>query len=141
MKTLIIIFTFFQSITFGQSLFFDSVDNSKWISELDIIDLSAKSANNIGLNKITFSLDELTRNVIIWSFNEGVLTITEYDYQLKTENVLKTYIYLVDKDKSILRVLINPKNTIAYKVGMTSMASYVILSKSNRKRFSIGFSL
>lgn len=126
---------------YGQSLFFDSVDNSKWISELQIIDLSVKSANNIGLDKITFPLDELTRNVIIWNFNAGILTITEYDYQLKTENVLKTYKYHIDKNKRILRISINPKNTIAYEVGMTSMANYVILSKSKRKRFTIGFSL
>lgn len=133
MKTLLVIFTLFQFSVIGQSLFFDDLENSKWISELDIIDISVKHAKEIGLAKIDFQLDELQRDAIIWNFKEGILSITDYNHQLKTENLLETYSYEIDKSKGILKVSSNKKNTITYKVGMTSMANYVILFKTKRR--------
>lgn len=133
MKTLLVIFTLFQFSVIGQSLFFDDLENSKWISELDIIDISVKHAKEIGLAKIDFQLDELQGDAIIWNFKEGILSITDYNHQLKTENLLETYSYEIDKSKGILKVSSNKKNTITYKVGMTSMANYVILFKTKRR--------
>jgi hypothetical protein len=68
-------------------------------------------------------------NTTVWDFQNRVLTITYYDYQLKTNKLVATYKYETNADKGLLKIIYNDDKTLNYKVGIASTGNYVLLMR------------
>lgn len=124
------IFLLISTMTcFGQTLFFDNLNNSYWTSASNITDSTIRDSKEIPLGKLNFSKDSLKANVTIWNFKDGLLTIMYYDYQLKTEKMVATYKYEANLDKGILKITLADNKTLEYKVGIVSTGNYALLMK------------
>ncbi len=137
MKRITYTFFFITStlIYYGQSLFFDSLNNSNWASEYTNTPFTIQNAKKrIPLKKINSLKDSLKTNLSIWNFKDERLTITNYNYQFKTNNTIAVYNYEVDLDKAILKINLNDKKTLNYKVGINSAGNYALLIKVQEKK-------
>lgn len=129
------IFLLISTITcFGQTLFFDNLNNSAWTSASNITDSTIRNTKEIPLGKLSFSKDSLKTNVTIWNFKDGLLTIMHYHYQLKAENIVATYKYETNIEKGILKITLDDKKTLEYKVGIVSTGNFALLMKRKVKK-------
>jgi len=123
------IFLLISTMTcFGQTLFFDNLNNSSWTSASNTTNSAIRDSKEIPLVKLNFSKNSLA-NVTIWNFKDGLLTIIYYDYQLKTEKIIATYKYEANVDKGILKITLADNKTLEYKVGIVSTGNYALLMK------------
>lgn len=126
--TLIILFVLSTLTCVAQSLFFDELNKNSWISLSNITDSIIQSSNVIPLAKLNFPKDSLKEDVTIWNFNEGILTITFYDYKLKTESMVASCQYESNAENGILAIIQNGKR-MEFKVGIVSTGNNVLLTK------------
>lgn len=128
-KSNLILLIIFSTMTcFGQSLFFDNINNSTWKSGADYNDSTIRASKQIGLTKVYHSTDSLQVNVTIWTFKDEFLVVKHYDYRLKKDSLIVRYKYKVNAEKGILILTFNDKKSIEYEVGITSSGSFVLLS-------------
>jgi hypothetical protein len=111
---------------FGQTMFFDNLENTTWLSVPNITDSIIKNSKQIPLGRMNLSKDSLKENVTIWSFKDGLLTINYFDIKQKKETSLATFKYSADRNKGILTLYLGDQ-TQAYKVGITSTGNNATL--------------
>jgi len=131
----LIIFHIVTTLTsFGQTLFFDNLDNSTWTSTPDISDSIIKSSEQIPLTKLIYSKDSINKDVTIWAFRNNTLTIVNYSCKTKSDSLVGTYKYDVLQDKSILQITINDNLVLKYKAGIVSTGYYAVLLRTKEKK-------
>jgi hypothetical protein len=135
MKKAILFLTFIVSVigSYSQGLFFNHLNNTTWIATLKSKDSTIKNAKEIALGKLTVLKDSLKMNATCWSFKDGVITITHYDYQLKTETPVAIYNYQPNVDKGILTIAL-PDASAEFKVGINSFGNFALLMREKEKR-------
>jgi hypothetical protein len=116
---------------FSQSLFFDSYTKATWIATVYSKDASLTNAKKIGLSKLEVSKDSLKSNETCWNFNNGLLTITHYDHQLKTETPVATYHYQMNADKGTISIAL-PDTLQPFDVGINSSGKFALLMKKKQ---------
>ncbi len=119
---------------FGQSLFFDTINNSTWTSEAYYNDSTIRTSKKIGLGKLKHSGKFLEVNATLWIFKDELLTIKYYNFHLKKDSLVATYKYEVDADKGILRIILNDNRILEYGVGIVATGSYALLIRKKEKK-------
>jgi len=119
---------------FGQSMFFDDLNNSTWKSEAYYNDSTIRTSKEIGLGKVRYSTDSLKVDVTIWTFKDSSLTIKYYDCRLKKDSLIATYKYQVNADKGVFKIILNDNETLEYEVGIISTGSYASLTRTKSKK-------
>ncbi|MBI1835740.1 MAG: hypothetical protein HYR91_00590 [Flavobacteriia bacterium] len=126
----LLIFLFILNLnSFGQSLFFNNLNHTNWISTSKISDSIILKSPQIPLSKLIYPKDSIKENVIIWAFKDSILTILEFNHQLKTETILYEYLYEVIPEKGYLKIATKNDLMFFYEVGITSSGNYAILLK------------
>jgi hypothetical protein len=135
MKKAILILTFivFSIGSYSQTLFFKNLNNTTWIATVKSKDSTIKNAREISLGKLNGSKDSLKTNATCWNFKDGLLTITHYDYQLKTETPVETYNYQPNADTGILTIVL-PDTPQEFEVGINSFGNFALLMRKKEKR-------
>ena len=132
--TPLIILLFFQiSNCFAQTLFFEELDPSIWISTKRINDSTLKTVQEIQLSKLQHSKESLRQDAMLWSFKSGILTLSEYDSALKKEFIVSKYPYTIDFGKGILSIEIPDDVSLNYKAGITSTETFAVLNRMKEK--------
>jgi hypothetical protein len=134
MKKAILIIAFIISAinSFSQTLFFDNLKNTTLVARVKSKDSTIKNAKEITLGKLTIK-DSLKINATCWNFKDGVLTITQYDHQLKTETPVAVYNYQPNVDKGILTIAL-PDTPQEFEVGINSVGNFALLMRKKEKR-------
>jgi len=122
--TLFIILLFISTTGLGQTLFFDHLENSIWVSDSLIIHKS----DGFDLEKLHVSKDSIRINRTIWYFNDS-LRITQYNASLKQETIIGIYAYHIERNQLIISF--QETAPTSYQVGVTSTGNFVQLTKSN----------
>lgn len=122
--TLFIILLFISTTVLGQTLFFDHLENSIWVSDSLIIHKS----DGFDLEKLHVSKDSIQTNRTIWYFNDS-LRITQYNASLKQETLIGIYAYHIERNQLIISF--QEVAPVSYQVGITSTGNFVQLTKSN----------
>lgn len=123
----------FTLTCFGQTLFFDNLETSTWLSVSTFSDSLLKNAEQIPLSKLNISKDSIRENVSTWNFEEGILTISYFDIDTHQETPISTYPYEANRDKGVLTININ-KEDIEFEVGITSTGNNALLIRKKAKR-------
>lgn len=123
----------FTLTCFGQTLFFDNLETSTWLSVSTFSDSLLKNAAQIPLSKLNISKDSIRENVSTWNFEEGILTISYFDIDTHQETPISTYPYKANRDKGVLTININ-KEDIEFEVGITSTGNNALLIRKKAKR-------
>src|SRR5262245_43049216 len=118
---------------FGQTLFFDNLNNSTWVSGPNVTDAVVESSKQIHLGKIKLSIDSLRENVTVWNFKDDLLTIKFFDNQQKKATTVATYKYEANRNKGILTIYINNK-PVDFQVGITSTGDNALLIRKKEKK-------
>ena len=136
MKGIILTIVFIVSTltSFGQSMFFNNLNNSTWTSTADISDLTIKNSKQIPLSKLIYSKDSINKDVTIWTFKDSVLTIVNYDCHKKMDSLVGTYKFEVLQDISILQITLRDNLVLNYKVGIVSTGYYAVLLRTKEKK-------
>lgn len=132
-----ILFVVTELTSFGQSLFFENLNNSSWTSNANISDSIIKSSKEIQLSRLKYSKDSINENVTMWNFKDSVLTILKYDYKAKTESIVASYKYEEQKDKGILQLNIDTKFSVNYGIGIASSGYSALLIRKKRIKWKI----
>ncbi len=130
----LILFTTILTVTcFGQSLFFDNLNNSKWKSEAFFNPLTIKQSKDIYLAKMNHAKDSLKVDITIWTFRENELEISFYDCKNKTDSVLISCKYEIDSSsiKPFL-ILYFDNEQLKYKVGINSSGNFALLTRKKK---------
>lgn len=123
------LFLILSSMTsFGQSLFFDNLNNSTWTSSSAITDSTFKIYEEISLEKRNTSNESTNKDLTIWIFRDSILTIANYSFQEKTESIASEYKYSI-LEKRILRITLQDGTMLNYKVGILSTSEFAVLFK------------
>ena len=130
--SLIIAFIVAAISCFSQTLFFDIHTKATWVATVKSKDSTIKNAKEIWLSKLSIPKNSLKSNATFWNFKDGLLTITNYDYQLKTETPVTTYNYQTNIDKGILSIAL-PDTLQQFDVGINSSGSFALLMKMKQK--------
>jgi hypothetical protein len=130
--TLLIAFIVSAISSFSQTLFFDNLNNTTWIATVKSKDSTIKNAREISLGKLSGSKDSLRTNATCWNFKDGLLTITHYNYQLKTETPVATYNYQPKVDKGVLSIAL-PDSPQEFEVGINSFGNFALLMPKKEK--------
>ncbi|MFM8741818.1 MAG: hypothetical protein ACKODM_00635 [Cytophagales bacterium] len=135
MKSIIlIVFSLILSVTcFGQTLFFDNLNNSAWGSTCDITDSALRDSKEIQLRRLNFPKDSLKANVAIWNFKDGLLTIVYSNHLFKADKIVATYQYEANTDKGILKITLDDKKTMEFSVGTVLTGNFALLMKKKVK--------
>ncbi|MBS1636661.1 MAG: hypothetical protein JST26_12160 [Bacteroidetes bacterium] len=115
-------------------MFFDKLNGSTWTSTPGVTDSTVLHSKQIALSKLSFPKDSIHKNVSIWNFKDGVLTILNYDPRYKTETGPITYTYETLADKGILKLAGMGHAVLNYKTGIVSTGNYVLLIRSKEKK-------
>jgi hypothetical protein len=118
---------------FGQSLFFDDLNSSTWMSSTYISDSTLKTCREIPLAKLIFSKDSINEDLTIFTFRDSALTIVKYSYQQKTESIVGKYKYSVN-DQNVLQITLQDGTLLKYKVGIVSTGYYAVLYRTKEKK-------
>jgi hypothetical protein len=129
--TLLFAFIVFTINSFSQTLFFNNLNNSTWIATVKSKDSTIKNAREISLGKLSVSKDSLKTNATCWNFKDGLLTITHYDHQLKTETPVATYNYQPNVEKGILTIA-QPDPPQNFLVGINSSGNFALLIRKKK---------
>lgn len=116
---------------FGQSLFFDNLENSKWTSEKIFSDSTLKKEKEILLHKLWTSINDLKTNRTIWTFRDSLI-ISYYDVVTRKEIAISTYKYEVNRDKGLLRIILDDKLIFSNEIGIVSTGNYVLLIRKKK---------
>lgn len=136
MKSTILTILFIVStiICFGQSLFFNNLNNSTWTSTANLSDSIIKNLKQIPLSRLFYSKDSINKDVTVWNFKDNVLTIVNYSHQKKSESLIATYKYQVYPDKGILKIILNNNEILEYEAGITSTGNYAFLKRASKNK-------
>lgn len=129
--TLIIIISTLTITGFGQSLFFDNIYNSSWKTEFNCNDSTLRQTKEIGLTRLSNSKDSLKTNVKIWTFEE-YLTISYFDFSKNKDSLVTKFKYEVDKNNSLLYLIISEKEKLKFEVGIISTGNFVLLMRKKK---------
>jgi hypothetical protein len=131
-KIALIIFLIVSTImTYGQPIDY-GFKNSTWKSDAYLNDSIIRHAEEIGLGRMNNPKDSLKINVTIWNFNEGLLTISYYDCNIRKDSLIITYKYEVEQ--GILKIIDNNNEIIKYNVGFISTGSFALLMRTKEKK-------
>jgi len=128
----LILFVLISVNCFGQTLFFDNLNLSSWTSTSIKSELQLSNSTEINLTTLKISKDSLKKNVSIWTFKDSVLTITNYDTNLKRDSLIGKYNF--KSANSILEVKLNDISQLNFKVGIISTGSFATLYRSFEKK-------
>ncbi|MBL7888429.1 MAG: hypothetical protein JNL24_02690 [Bacteroidia bacterium] len=133
---IILLLTFITSIAIGQSLFFDNINNSIWTSDANYNDSTIRNAQQIGLGKLNGSVDSLKIDLTVWTFKNGILTISHYTCKDKKTSAIATYEYATEevKRKTKLKLIFSETESALYGIGITSIGNYSLLIRENPKK-------
>jgi len=92
------------------------------------------SIAEIPLRKLNFARDSLRSNVTIWSFKNKSVTVRHYNSMQKNENPIGCYKYQVDRNKGILKIILNDNKVLNYKIGIVSEGNYALLIREKEKK-------
>lgn len=136
MKKIILLLLFYSSsiLCFGQTLFFDNLNNSRWKSDENYDETSIRNTKEIGLGKLITSTDSLTINVTIWEFKDDTLTILHFDCISRKDRLIATYKFEANSEKGILKIFLNESENLEYEVGIISTGNYAILIRKLKKK-------
>jgi hypothetical protein len=134
--SLLITILVFTMTCWGQSLFFENLNNSTWKSEPYYNDSTIRTSKEIRLGKIKSSTDSLKVNVTIWMFKNGSLTIKYYDGYSKKDSLVAIYKYEPYPDRGVLKIILNDNKTLEFEAGIISTGSYASLKR--KANFSMG---
>jgi hypothetical protein len=115
---------------FGQSLFFDNLKNSVWISETLYIDSTIKSSQEISLTKQK-NKDEAQTDRTIWVFGD-LLEIRHYNVKSRCVSNVSSHKYIADKYKGLLKIIFTDKLTLTYKIGIVSTGNHILLMRQKK---------
>ena len=133
-KTSLLIAFIAATITcFSQNMFFNIYTKTTWVATMYGKGATITNAQKIGLWKLRVSKDSLQSNEIFWNFNNGLLTITSYDHQLKTETPVATYTYQTNVDKGTLSIAL-PDTLQQFDIGINSSGAFALLMKKKKKQ-------
>ena len=134
LKQLTTIFFFLVTTTFcfGQSLFFDNLENSIWTTDSSFTESTFTENQKIGLTKLRITKDSIRTDRVIWTFKDGLI-VTYFDTTLKQEKTIGKYAYKHDNDNGLLVITVDDKGPISYSVGIVSTGSFVLLTKKKKK--------
>lgn len=110
----------------AQTMFFGNLEHTTWLSEPGITDSIMQYAKEIPLSKWKLPKDSIKEEVTVWDFKAGVLTISYYNFQQKTETVIASYNYSINHDKGILMIYTGDKAQ-HFIAGITSTGNNVLL--------------
>ena len=130
--SLAILSTAFTLTGFGQTLFFDNLEATNWLSVSSFSDSLLQNSKEIPLGKLMISKDSLREGVNIWNFKEGVLTISFFDIHEKKETPISTFQYQANRDKGILTIKINNEE-LDFEIGITSTGNNALLIGKKEK--------
>lgn len=135
LKQLTTIFFFLVTTTlcFGQSLFFDNVENSIWTTDSSFTESTFTEKQEIGLAKLRITKDSIRTDRVIWTFKDSLI-VTYFDATLKQEQTIGNYAYKQDNDNGILVITVDDKEPKSYAVGIVSTGSFVLLTKKREKK-------
>ncbi|MES2727762.1 MAG: hypothetical protein V4643_11710 [Bacteroidota bacterium] len=120
----------------AQTMFFNKLDSTTWLSAPGVTDSTVKQAKQIPLGKWKLPKDSIKEDVTVWAFKAGQLTISYFNIQQKTETVILTYRYSINHDKGILSIYTN--NTVHnFIAGITSTGNNVLLIQKKIKKSSV----
>lgn len=136
MKKIILLLLFYSSAipSFGQTLFFDNLNNSRWKSDENYDETSIRNTKEIGLGKLITSTDSLTINVTIWEFKDDTLTILQFDCNSRKDSLVATYKYDANAEKGIIKIILNESESLEYEVGIISTGNYALLIRKLKKK-------
>ncbi|PCJ65566.1 MAG: hypothetical protein COA58_09150 [Bacteroidetes bacterium] len=115
----------------GQSLFFDSLENTLWTSGSFIVDSTISNNNGFGLEKLDSHQDSIKTDRTIWSFKDS-LTLSFYDASTNSETLIGRYEYTKENNQLIIAFVKN--HPLEYSVGIVSTGNFVLLTKKQEKR-------
>ena len=115
---------------FGQTLFFDNLKNTNWTTGENFTEVTLHNAQQIPLSKLSISKDSITKNVTILAFNDSTITISNYDYLRKTDNLVGTFNYSILPEPLRLEIKLDNGATLQFKAGITSTGFHAILFKA-----------
>lgn len=118
--------------SFGQSMFFETLNSTTWASESDISELTLKSFKEIPLEKLIYSKDSIYKDLTIWTFRENVLTIVKYSFNQKLDSIVGKYNYSVH-DNCILKIILQDGSLLKFKVGIVSSGYNAVLYSLKKK--------
>lgn len=118
----------------SQSMFFDSLPSSNWKSTDYINESLILKTKKIGLIKQRQSLDSLKQASTVWIFKEYIVVIKYIQPQIKKDSLLVAYRYEIDKDKKLLKLILEDETKIEFNVGITSTGSFANLTRKKEKR-------
>ncbi len=127
-----ILFILISSSCFGQTLFFENLNQSSWTSDLIKNEVQFSNSTEIHLSKLKVSKDSIIRSVSIFTFKDSILTITNYDFKHKTETLIGNYNYKTPNYTLI--VSLNDSTQLDFGVGIISTGSFATLYRSFEKK-------
>lgn len=130
--SLAILSTAFTLTCFGQTLFFDNLENTTWLSVSRFSDSLLQNSKEIPLGKLIISKDSLRENVTVWNFKDGVLTISSFDIHEKNETLISTFQYQANSDKGILTIKTNNEE-LDFEIGITSTGNNALMIRKKKK--------
>lgn len=116
----------------GQNAFFKNMESSRWLSASDITDSIIENTNQLVLKQIKLPNDSLKKEVSVWDFKAGLLTISYGNFQQKTETKIAAYKYTVNHHKGILTLYIHHK-AYNFIVGITSTGNHAVLLRMQKR--------
>ena len=129
----LMLFIFNSPTGFGQTLFFDQLENNTWATQEFVSDSTLTNAKEIQLHKLRLDKDSLKTDVIIWNFSSGILRVSQYDPKLRSERLIWDYYYEVSRENGTLKILLKNYSLVAFRVGITSNGDSVLLKKIKLK--------
>lgn len=118
--------------SFGQSLFFETLNSSTWASESNISEVTLKSFKEIPLEKLIYSKDSIYKDVSIWTFRENILTIVKYSINQKSDSIIGKYKYSVH-DKCVSKIILQDGSLLKFTVGIVSSGYNAVLNSLKKK--------
>lgn len=122
----------FISVTpnaFSQSLFFDHLNNSTWMTEKFYNDSTLGVSPEIGLHKVRSAADSVGAGLTVWRFKNDVVTISNHKSSTRS-----TYSYKADQEKGLLTIYLKDTKPLVYNVGIVSTGSFVLLTRKKNKK-------
>ena len=117
----------------AQTMFFNKLDSTTWLSAPGVTDSTVQHAKQIPLGKWKLPKDSIKEDVTVWDFKDGLLTISYFNIQQKTETVILTYKYSINHDKGVLTIYTD--NTVHnFTAGITSTGNNVLLIRKKIKK-------
>ncbi len=128
--TFILLVLIIGQTVFGQSLFFESLPNSIWISKENLSEDKLVSLHEIPLSKLTVAKDSIDKNVTLWTFTDSVLKISSYDCLLKKDSLIETFKYSILPEPLLLELSLNSSATLQFQAGIASTGCQAFLFRT-----------